>query len=360
MTNGESLAKMNRRTIFALIVFLLLSTSFHSTSCNSFIFGIQTSQRSPKMPSKTILFLNKGSAITLSSFLQLPNDSPANQRPVPHDGPAHFKQLSVLKTIAFIGLQAYNNYHFILNGVTETSIWHQAFENTLSCRLIMKVSNKTSVPALNALLTSRYLHPAGAMMAHTDATPTSLLLFHIKDGTVIMSSIHDPSLLLPFYHIGSAITTALRAPSLLLLYVLIDPAIMIATRTNLLLPYVWDDPAIMTTTHAKLILTLQLIVVFTQGVLTAEHNYHGTLSNSEGVCASIRNFNDTKISLHFCKDCGIFCKGEWEVKGNDNAIIKQQSVYISVLSKEQSKDWKTMSGASSVSWSSTLEGTLCL
>ncbi len=31
-----------------------------------------------------------------------------------------------------------------------------------------------------------------------------------------------------------------------------------------------------------------------------------------------------------------------------------------VLSKERSKDWKTKSGASSVSWSGTLEGTLCL
>ncbi len=23
------------------------------------------------------------------------------------------------------------------------------------------------------------------------------------------------------------------------------------------------------------------------------------------------NFNDSKISLHFRKDCGIFCEGEW-------------------------------------------------
>jgi hypothetical protein len=68
------------------------------------------------------------------------------------------------------------------------------------------------------------------MTAPTDATPTSLLLIHIKDSTVILTTIHDPSLLLPFYCIGSAITTALNAPSLLLLYVLDDPAIMMATH----------------------------------------------------------------------------------------------------------------------------------
>ena len=149
------------------------------------------------MPSKTILFLNNGPAITTSSFLQLPNDSPAKQRPVPHDGPAHFKQLSVPMTTTYSGLKADNDCHSILNDVTKTSIQHQAFDNTLSCCPIMNVSNKTTVPALNALLTSSYLHPAGGMMAHIDATPTSLLLLHVKDVPVITATIHDPSLLLP-------------------------------------------------------------------------------------------------------------------------------------------------------------------
>jgi hypothetical protein len=70
--------------------------------------------------------------------------------PIPHDSPAHFKQLSVPTTTASAGLQS------ILNDVTETSIRHQAFDNTLSRRPIMNVSNITSVPALNALLTSSY------------------------------------------------------------------------------------------------------------------------------------------------------------------------------------------------------------
>jgi hypothetical protein len=51
MTNGKSLAKMNQRTDFALITFLVWILSFHSTSCNAFIFGVQAFQ-SPKTPSK--------------------------------------------------------------------------------------------------------------------------------------------------------------------------------------------------------------------------------------------------------------------------------------------------------------------
>jgi hypothetical protein len=114
-----------------------------------------------------------------------------------HNGPAHFKQLSVPTTTTSTGLQADNDPHSILNDVTEISIRHQAFDNTLSRCPIMNVSNTTSVPALNALLTSSYSHPAGGMMAHIGVTPTSLLLLHVKDVPVIMATIHDPSLSLP-------------------------------------------------------------------------------------------------------------------------------------------------------------------
>jgi hypothetical protein len=119
-----------------------------------------------------------------------------------------------------------------LNGVTETSIWHQAFDNTLSRCLIMNVSNITSVPALNAPLTSSYLHPASGMMAHIDATPTSLLLLHVKDVPVIMATIHDPSLLPPCCQNNSAITTATHAQNLLLLCIQDNTAITMATHTN--------------------------------------------------------------------------------------------------------------------------------
>jgi hypothetical protein len=244
-----------------------------------------------------------------------PNNGPEKRCPVPNDDdPAittsGFLQLLHIPTI-------------------KTSFWHQAFDISLSHRPIMNVTNTISVPALNTLRTSSYLHPAGGMTAQIDATLPGLLLHqHVNNYPAIITTIHDPSHLLPFYGIGSAITTVLNTPSLLLLYVCNnlaimtslllpfcqnnpeimmathtnllllyicnDPAIMTATHTSLLflllyvrdnpaimtamhacllLPYVCDDPAIMTTTQAKLILTLQLIAVFTQVVVTAQDNF---------------------------------------------------------------------------------------
>jgi hypothetical protein len=51
------------------------------------------------------------------------------------------------------------------------------------------------------------------------------------------------------------------------------------------------------------------------------------LSRSEGARASPTKSNYSKISFHFCKDCRIFCEGEWEwdVKDDGDAVIKQQS-----------------------------------
>jgi hypothetical protein len=100
-------------------VFLVWIVFFHSTICNAFFFGVQASQRSPKTPSKTILFLNNGPAIITSSFLQLPNDGPAHfeQLLVPNNI-SYFKQTFVPTTTASTGLQADNDRYFILNDIT--------------------------------------------------------------------------------------------------------------------------------------------------------------------------------------------------------------------------------------------------
>jgi hypothetical protein len=164
---------------------------------------------------------------------------------LPHDGPVRFEQTFILTTITSTGLASYN-CHLILNDITDSFIWHQAFDNTLSCRTIMYVLNITSVPALNALLTSSYLHAASGMMAHNDATPTSLLLFQVKDGTVIKTATHDPSLFLLCVKDNSEI----MAPSLLLFDVKEASAIMAATHTNS---------------------TLQLIVASIQWVPSTQH-----------------------------------------------------------------------------------------
>jgi hypothetical protein len=67
MTNIESLAKMNQRTIHSLIAFFVLIVFFHSTSYNAFVFGVQAFQRSPKLPSKTIQLTNNGPATKIQA-----------------------------------------------------------------------------------------------------------------------------------------------------------------------------------------------------------------------------------------------------------------------------------------------------
>ena len=136
----------------------------------------------------------KGSTIDSPAFEQLsvPNDSPAfKQRPVPNDDPAIESSLQLhIPMIA-------------------TSIQHEAFDNSLSCRPIMNVSNTTSVPAtliVIANITSSYLHPA-KMMA-VNATSRSLFLLCVKDNSKI------------------------KALSLLLFDIKGVPAIMTATHAN--------------------------------------------------------------------------------------------------------------------------------
>jgi hypothetical protein len=177
-------------TLIAIILFTIFGQAFNSQCNNKDIFPYDTRG---KQLAKEMLHSDQGNFYTNPLKSETNNSSAFEQLsvPIPHDGPTHFKQLSIPTTTAFTGLQS------ILNDVTETSIWHQAFDNTLSRCPIMNVSNITSVPALNALLTSSYLHPAGGMTAHIVATPTSLLLLHVKDVPVITTTIHNPSLLLP-------------------------------------------------------------------------------------------------------------------------------------------------------------------
>jgi hypothetical protein len=131
MTNGESLAKTNQRTIHSLITFLVWIVFFHSTSSNAFVFGIQASRRSPKMPSKTI---------------QLPNDSPAKQHLVPNDDSAlTILQICIPTTTISTGLQASNNCHSSLNDVTAP----QAFPTTTATM----TATMTQVPAITTAIT---------------------------------------------------------------------------------------------------------------------------------------------------------------------------------------------------------------
>jgi hypothetical protein len=280
VTNGKSLEKMNQRTNFALITFLVWILSFHSTSCNAFIFGVQAFQ-SPKTPSKinnALSFDSKSNKSfnneTVSTFqlvvisvtneylkgstnnspasiieqLSVPNDGPAStieQLSVSNDGPAHFKQHSVPMTAP------------------------QAFSATTATTTVIKTPVPTTMTATTKAILLKLdnclLHPAKSAANH--ATPRNLLLFFVRNNPAIMI----PSLLLPhdFEH----------------------SAIMMATHANLLLLPVRDGPASTVATLANF--SLQLIVVI--------------------FC---------KISFHFCEDCRIFREGEYQVKNNGYAINK--------------------------------------
>jgi hypothetical protein len=159
MTNGESLGKMNRRTNFALIMFLVWILSFHSTSFNAFVLGVQASRRSPKMPSTSIQLTNNGPAITTSSFLQLPKDSPAKQPPVPHDGPANFMQLSVPMTTTSTGLQADNDHHSSLNDVTAPQAF-PAMTATMTATMTQVPTMTTAITKATIKLVECFLYPA--------------------------------------------------------------------------------------------------------------------------------------------------------------------------------------------------------
>jgi hypothetical protein len=86
------------------------------------------------MPSKTIQVTSNGPAITTSSFLQLPKDSPA-----------HFKLTFVPTTTASTRLQADNNCHFSLNDV----IAPQAFSATTATMTV----RMTKVPTITTAIT---------------------------------------------------------------------------------------------------------------------------------------------------------------------------------------------------------------
>jgi hypothetical protein len=88
---------------------------------------------------------------------------------------------------------------------------------------------------------------------------------------------------------------------------------MMANHANLLLPYVCDNPAIMMATHTNS--KLQLVVGFTLIL----HSEGAPTPLSMLIVACVYS----KTSFYFCKDCRICCEGEWEMKNDGNATVKQ-------------------------------------
>jgi hypothetical protein len=250
MTNGKSLAKMNQRTNFALITFLVWILSFQSTCCNSFIFGVQAFQ-SPKTPGKINNALSFGRKSnksfdneTVSTFQLVvvsiankylkgsTNDSPAFEPlPVPNNSPA-FEPLPVPNdSPAFEPLPVPNN--------------SLAFEKLL-------VPNDS--PAFEQLLVPNDAHAI-----------TTLSFLHLQDGHAVMANATTRFLLLLHVSNGTAITTT--NPRLLLTFYQNKSEIMAATHAHLLLLSVQDGPAITVATLANF--SLQLIVIFAKSPSTS-------------------------------------------------------------------------------------------
>ncbi len=311
------MAKMNQRTKFALITFLVWILSFHSTSCNSFILGVQASQRSPKTPSTTIQSTNNSPAITTSSFLQLPNDSPAKQHPVPHNGPAHFKQPSVPMTTTSTGLQADNDCHSSLNDVTALQAF-PATTATMTATMTQVPTMTTAITKATIKLVKCFLHPSKTGANNATAKSENLLL-HAQ--------------------IGSAITAALNAQNLLLLSIREDSAIMLAMHAIYSLQLIVESfstgtkqvaPATIHNNLFKLIVALAserarfAPYIFDNAFTYANKlNHEGLRAQATSRQASKLIVNYFKISFHFCEDCRIFYEGEWQVEDNGYAIVKQ-------------------------------------
>jgi hypothetical protein len=132
---------------------------------------------------------------------------------------------------------------------------------------------------------------------------------------------------------------------------------------NLLLLPVQDDSAIIMATHASYSLQLSVELfsmraqqvnsaticnhsfklinaLASEGALFAPYIFENAFAytnklNHEGAWAQATSFQASKlianyfeISFHFCEDCRIFCEGEWQVKDNGYAIVKQGSANI--------------------------------
>ncbi len=63
-------------------------------------------------------------------------------------------------------------------------------------------------------------------------------------------------------------------------------------------------------------------------------NHEGAWAQATSLLVPKLIVNYSKISLHFQEGYNVFFEGKWEVKNNGNAIVEQQSAYISNIGKK--------------------------
>jgi hypothetical protein len=233
-------------------------------------------------------------------------------------------------TTTSTGLQEYNDHHSSLNEVTAP----QAF----SARTAITTATMTQVPTITTAITKVtlleldkcFLHPVKSSTNNATIKSESLLL-HARFGSAITSvRIHAQNLLLPCIQDDSAVMIVTHAGYSLQL--IVESFSMGAKQVA---------PATIHNHSFKLIDALASEgALFAPCIFEDAFTYTNKL-NHEGAWAQATSFLASKliviypkISLHFQEDCGIFCEGEWEVKDDGNAVVKQQSAYISTINEK--------------------------
>ena len=127
--------------------------------------------------------------------------------PIPHDSPAHFKQLSVPYDIPAITTPSFKQ----LNVPTiATLIDPWTCDNSLSFYFNIITATSTARSTFVSATTTAQMNSS---VLNPPTHATSLFLLRNKDNSEIMT----PSLLLPFNQDNSAIMTATHATSLLMI-----------------------------------------------------------------------------------------------------------------------------------------------
>jgi hypothetical protein len=159
-----------------------------------------------------------------SKTIQLPNDSPAKQGPVPNDDSAlTILQICIPTTTSSTGLQASNNHHSSLNDVTAPQVF-SATTATMTTTMTQVPTITTAITKATIKLVECFLHPAKTGANNTTNKSESPLLHALFGSAITTARIHTPSLLLFYVHDDPAIMTVLNAQNLLLFYVQNDPA----------------------------------------------------------------------------------------------------------------------------------------
>ncbi len=173
-------------------------------------------------------------------------------------------------------------------------------------------------------LTNAFLHPAKTGANNATIKSVSLLL-HAQ--------------------IGSAITMVLKAQILLLIFVRDNSAIMMATHAIYSLQLIVEPfstgakqvaPATICNDLFKLIVALA-----SKGAMFAPYVFQDTSYlyklNHEGACVQATSLQTSKLivmyfktSLHFRKDCSIFCEGEREQQWQINNTMALLAIALSV------------------------------